>query len=85
MWTYYDDDLSEWKPARFYGKDIDKSILPIKFSTDEKVKTSFYFFMIDLLSNLFETILGAEDLAVAYGKYHDRIQMPPIDQFLLKP
>ncbi len=76
LWSFFDENSNEWKPAMFYGKDLHSPILPIKFSTNETVKTSLYFFMIDLLANLYNTILGGEDLALAHGNYYDRIQCP---------
>jgi hypothetical protein len=85
LWSYYDESHREWKPARFYGADLTKPILPAKCSIEKEVKSSFYFFMIDLLANLYNTILGAEDIAGAYGEYYDRFQRPPIEKYLLQP
>lgn len=85
-WSYFDDKTNEWKPAMFYdiNQDLSKPLLPI-LSLSEEEKIAFYSLIINLNIHLNNTILGSEDLAVAYGNYDGRIKIPPIDTYLINP
>jgi hypothetical protein len=87
FWSYFDKKTIEWRPAMFYDftRDLSEPILPILVQADEERKNSFYSFMINLNTHLNTTILGSEDLAIAYGDHYDAIQFPPLDEFLINP
>lgn len=87
FWSYFDKEIKEWRPARFYdfNEDLSEPILPVLVKAENEKKNSFYSLILNLNSHLNNTILGSEDLAIAYGNYYSDIKMPPLNQFLIEP
>lgn len=86
-WAYFDDYSEELKPYSFsnYIENAYEPILPILSEVNEKKKSSLYDLIIHLLAHLYNTILGGEDLALAYGNSYSGIKVPPKDKFLINP
>lgn len=87
FWSFFDEITNEWKPASFgdFNKDIGAPILPVWISSTEEKRMSFYSLVMHLYAFLNNTILGSEDLPVAYGDYRGEIKMPPYEQFVINP
>lgn len=86
-WAYFNEQTQEMVPAKF--NDIENGmyqpILPILLATDETRKSAFFDLIMLLLANIYDTILGGEDLAVAYGNGYKGIKVPQKDKFLINP
>jgi hypothetical protein len=87
LWSFFDEENNNVTPAMFHSikKGLNKPILPVLLGIDEVRKSSLYDLIMHLLANLYDTILGAEDLAVAYGNDYNEIKTPPKDKFLINP
>ena len=87
FWSFYESENSEPKPAMFSHpkKGLHKPIIPVLLEVNEIRKSSFYDLIMHLLWNMYDTILGAEDLAIAYGNDYYGIKIPPKEKFLINP
>lgn len=87
LWSYYDEDRKQFSPATFcdFDKDYNKPIIPILLATDKIRKNSLYDLIMNLSAHLNNSILGSEDIAIAYGNNYNHVKIPPINQFSINP
>jgi len=87
LWAYFDESNKELKPAMFHDpdEDLSKPLLPILLEANAVRKTSLYDLIINITTHIYHTVLGAEDLAAAYGNNYNNIKTPPPDKFLINP
>ncbi len=65
--------------------DLDKPLIPV-FSRVPDIPSAFYPFMTNLLTHLYNSVLGAEDIAVAYGgQMANKIAYPTNPEVRLNP
>jgi hypothetical protein len=76
-------DYGEIKPALFMN-DLYEPLIPA-YSRDSDSESVFYSFMTDLFSHLYHSVLGAEDIAVAYGSKEGGISIPTDPEVRLDP
>lgn len=81
LWGFKNEDW-EIKPALFM-RDIDKPLIPV-YSRVPENPGAFYPFMTNLLMHLYHSVLGAEDIAVAYGS-QKAIAVPTNPEIKLNP
>jgi hypothetical protein len=72
LWGFI--ECGEFRPARFSYEDLYSPIRPIYFPASRNSDT-FYRFARDLSAHIFDSVLGAEDIAVAYGEREEREQV----------
>jgi hypothetical protein len=86
-WMYFDNYSKEFRPAFFSNpdEDLNSPIVPVLVPVDQVRKSVFYDFITNLTTHLYNTILGAEDLAVAYGNNYHNIKVPPLEKFSINP
>jgi hypothetical protein len=83
FWGFKNDDW-EYKPALFMH-DTDKPLVPA-YSRVPETPSAFYPFMNNLLMHLYHSVLGAEDIAVAYGGHKESgIAVPTNPEVKLNP
>jgi hypothetical protein len=82
LWGFASDDR-EIKPALFMH-DLDKSLVPGYLRSRDK-ESVFYILMTNLLTHLYNSVLGAEDIAVANGNRENRISVPEDPEICLDP
>jgi hypothetical protein len=83
-WAFVDDQAKEIKPAMFFRDDLMMPIFPILLPVTDTSKSSLYNLIMNLSAQLYMSILGAEDVVVAYGNYSNSdIRVPPLDKFTL--
>jgi hypothetical protein len=82
MWGFLDHDKNEVRSALFMLEDIYEPIFPIMNMADKR-ESSLYHLLSNLMTHLYHSILGAEDVALAYGKYDNNIMIPSSMQFSL--
>lgn len=73
FWGCIEDD--ELKQARFFYEDLYLPIRPIYLPASAGGHDTFYRFARHLSAHLYSSVLGAEDIAVAYGESEDREQV----------
>lgn len=81
-WAVLNNKGDNYDIALFNSKDIDEPILPI-VRTRGNEQSSFYDLMIYLSGHLNASILGSEDIFVAYGNDNSQIQAPPENEYRL--
>jgi len=72
FWGYIDS--GEVRPARFTHEDLYSPIRPI-YMPASRSNDTFYHFARDLSARIFDAVLGAEDIAAAYGDRERREQI----------
>jgi hypothetical protein len=86
VWCYFEEGKTELQPVKFGNiKTQQYSILPVLLQVNEIRKSSFYDLTMHILANLYDSILGGEDLAIAYGNRYNQLKIPPIDKFSIPP
>lgn len=83
FWGKYEKD-KQIVPYKFDFISDNDFIIPILLEVDSKRRSAFYDLIMHLSAHLYNSILGGEDLVIAYGNsYHD-IKIPSVEKFLLK-
>jgi hypothetical protein len=87
VWSYYDETTNSYSPAYFYDVDRDLSspLIPMLLSVDQSRKGAFSDLLTILGTHLYNTVLGAEDIAVAYSNDYNSIKIPPIEKYTINP
>lgn len=83
----FDNQEGELKPASFqdYNKNASPDILPVLLPVGDNRKSSLYDLIMLLHSHLYSSVLGGEDLILAYGNSFNEIKIPPKEEFLINP
>lgn len=80
-WVVFNEDTKVYDIARFNSKDEDKPIIPTLRLGKDKIESSFYDLIMYLGAHLNASILGPEDIYVAYGNKNHNIKIPPLDKY----
>lgn len=86
VWSFYDEQAKDFKPALFMKSDTYLPILPT-LSRENAKESSLYFLMLNLMLHLYHSVLGAEDIVAAYGgDANNKIRLPGnLEKFSLEP
>lgn len=83
-WAFFDEKGQDIKQAMFSREDLMVPIFPILIPISDTSKSSLYSLIMSLSTHLYMSILGAEDIVVAYGNNaNNEIKLPPLDKFTL--
>lgn len=86
IWCYFDDNNPELQPEKFKMKtDQVAPIIPVLLETNETRKCALYDLILHLSSHLYDSILGGEDMAIAYGNGNTNIKVPQKEYFEINP
>ena len=82
-WAVFNEDTNEYDIARFNSKEEELPIIPgLRIGKNEN-ESSFYDLIMCLGAHLNDSILGSEDIYVAYGNDNNQVKMPPIDDYTI--
>ncbi|NOT91658.1 DUF6602 domain-containing protein [Ferruginibacter sp.] len=86
IWCYFDDTKLDLQPEKF-TKNTGQfpPIIPVLLETNESRKCSLYDLVLHLSAHLYDTILGGEDMAAAYGNNYNHIKIPPKEKYQINP
>lgn len=82
-WQYI-DDRGNSRPALFMREDLFSPIFPV-FHEMPQSPSAFYIFLTDLLLHLYQSVLAAEDIAMAYGPKELSAKTPTSGEIALMP
>lgn len=82
-WGFEDLD-HEFKPALFMRDDLFHPIIPI-YHKVPAAPSAFYSFVSDLMLHLYQSVLAAEDVPIAYGPKEHKTMRPQSSEIALPP
>lgn len=80
-WVVFNEKTQEYDMARFTGKDEDSPIIPTLRPGEKINESSFYDLIMYLGAHLNDSILGSEDIYVAYGNNNSSMKVPPEEEY----
>lgn len=85
IWCYMDEYKTDLQPERFtLSQTFERPIFPVLLDVNEIRKCALYDFFMHLSANLYDSILGAEDIIAAYGNSYNNLKMPPLPKFQIE-
>lgn len=83
-WVILNESSGEFDVARFTSKDEAVTISPALRYGNEQNQSSFYDLVMSLGAHMNSSILGSEDIYVAYGNRNYEVKIPPIDYYKIQ-
>lgn len=80
-WAVFNESTNQYDMCLFDSKDEDKPVIPALRDGSKDHESSFYDLVFYLGAHLNSSILGSEDIYVAYGNNNYNIKVPPEDQY----
>ena len=82
-WVFWDDN-GDLRPALFMREDLFHPIIPF-YHKVPIIQSAFYSLIANLFLHLYHSVLGAEDIALAYGLPLNTVSIPKSPDILLEP
>ncbi|HEY0734528.1 MAG TPA: DUF6602 domain-containing protein [Herpetosiphonaceae bacterium] len=83
-WLFADPTREEIKPTKFMRDDLFNPIFPAYHKVPQ-TPSALYAFLSDLFLHLYQSVLAAEDIAIAYGPKEFRSMKPKSPDVVLEP